>query len=65
MLGQIKVFTRQRKEVQDKRRKTAELVFEQLDDAYRVCCVVEGHLKTAERQDNGKGQDTNRVKQDD
>jgi hypothetical protein len=52
-LDKIKRFTIDRRHAQDKRRKSAELVWEQMDSAYRTCCVAANHIRTAERKDNG------------
>ena len=51
-LDKVKRFVKARQKVQDKRRKTFDLVYDQLQDAYRVACVTKNHLKTAERIDN-------------
>ena len=50
-LDEIKAFAKARQRVQDKRSKSLSLLCEQLDDAYRVCCVVKNHLQVAERYD--------------
>ena len=63
MLKSVKAFTVTRKKGLDRRRKDTELVWEQLDNAYRICCVAENHLRVAERRDNGKrGVSTNTKK---
>jgi len=55
MIDDVKAFCRAQKRIQDKRRKTYELVSAQLDDAYRVLCVASNHIRTAERHDKTKG----------
>ena len=54
-IDQIKWFTKTRRQAQDKRHKTFELLDEQMADAYRVACVVKNHIQVAERYDKAKG----------
>ena len=53
-IEEIKAFCRTRQRVQDKRSKKRDLFCDQMDNAYRVCCVVKNHIKVAERNDKGK-----------
>lgn len=55
MLNDVKAFTLARKRVLDKRAKSHKLVVAQLEDAYRVACVVQNHLRVAERNEMTKG----------
>jgi len=54
-LKKVKAFARSQKKKQDRRKKTTELVWEQLDNAYHTSCVVENHLRVAERYEDARG----------
>lgn len=53
-LKRVKAFAKHRQSVQDRRMRTCDLVIEQLQDVYRVCCTVENHLRVARRRDREK-----------
>ena len=55
MLEEVKAFAVAQKCLLDRRSKTYELVIAQLDGAYRVSCIVQGHLRVAERYTKKKG----------
>ena len=55
MLADVKAFCLAEKRTLDKRTKTYELAVDQLMDAYRTSCVVQNHLKTAQRHAKRKG----------